>query len=184
MLYAVPSVSLQTAMRCALRTALLATAAAGAAGSSPCSFSLWRWSNPAAGTASSCEVLELSALPSTVYRMNDSFPDNYLVTAPCNDVVTPSGAVCNSSAVQGPSSSCGLPLGALALNSTAPLPNGEDGMRITMQGGVGGRALVYDMICDKTLPVTAGPTGLVGTRKFTSKSSSSFGFQSISTGCL
>ena len=143
--------------------ALLTAAAAFAAPAITCTFSVWRWSNPAAGTASSCEVIDLTALPSTVHKMNDSFPGAYLVTAPCHDVITLGGAVCNSSAVQGPAGGgCGLPLGTLALNSTAPLPSDEDGLRIIMQGGAGGRALVYDMVCDKSLPPTAGPSGLVG----------------------
>ena len=54
-------------------------------------------------------------------------------------------------------------LGMLRQNSTSALPSGEDGLRITMAGGSGGRTVVYDMICDKSASPTAGPSGLVGT---------------------
>ena len=95
--------------------------------------------------------------------MNDSYPDAYVVAAPCVDVQL--GVVtCSSSAVQSPhGTSCGLELGALAQNSSSALPSGKDGMRITMTGGSGGRTLVYDMICDETAPPTVGPIGLVST---------------------
>jgi hypothetical protein len=138
-----------------------ATVEAAAAASSPCEFSLWK-------LGGTCQVLDLSAMPSTVWRMNDSYPDAYAVTAPCAHVRLGSGAsaaTCNSSAVQNPhgTTDCGLLLGMRRENSTAALPSGEAGMRITMAGGTGGRTLVYDMICDRTVPPTAGPSGLVGT---------------------
>ena len=152
----------------ALLAAAVASQATAAAGSAPpCSFSLWRRGSPSAGTAgASCAVIELSDMPATVFRMSGgSFPGTYAVTAPCQHVLLDS-AVCNSSAVESqgrPGEPCGLPLGMLAQNTTAPLPSGEDGMRILMEGGAGGRTLVYDMICDKAASPGAGPSGLVDT---------------------
>jgi hypothetical protein len=143
----------------------LLAAAAAAQLSSACEFSVWKFGpvKPGGTLTATCEVLDLSAMPRTTFRMNDSYPDAYTVAAPCVDVSL--GAVtCASSAVQNPhGTSCGLALGALAQNSTSALPSGKDGMRITMAGGAGGRTLVYDMVCDETASPTAGPTGLVGT---------------------
>jgi alpha-L-fucosidase len=139
----------------------LGTAAAAA----PCEFSVWKFGpvRPGGTPTATCDVLDLSAMPRTVFRMNDSFPDAYAVSAPCVDVVLGS-VTCTSSAVQSPTAtSCGLALGALSHNSTAALPSGADGMRITMIDGDGGRTLVYDMVCDKAASPAAGPTGLVGT---------------------
>lgn len=131
----------------------------------PCEFSVWKFGpvRPGGTPTATCDVLDLSAMPRAVFRMNDSFPDAYAVSAPCVDVVL-GDVTCSSSAVQNPTAtSCGLALGSLSHNSTAALPSGADGMRITMTGGDGGRTLVYDMVCDKSVPPTAGPTGLVGT---------------------
>ena len=140
---------------------LVATASAAAA--APCSFSLWSFDPSASSGGASCRTLDLSALPTKVFRMKDRYPDLYAIAAPCADV-TLGGTTCNASAVQlRDGSSCGLPLGTLSQNTTAPLPSGGDGMRIALAGGAGGRTMYYDMICDKTVPASNPPDPLVET---------------------
>ena len=148
-----------------VRLAGVAAQLTAAVAAPPCEFSLWKFGpvKPGGTPTATCEVLDLGSMPRTVFRMNDSYPDAYVVAAPCVDVQL-GGVTCSSSAVQSPhGTSCGLELGALAQNSSSALPSGKDGMRITMTGGSGGRTLVYDMICDETAPPTVGPIGLVGT---------------------
>jgi hypothetical protein len=149
-------------------TALLLAAAASllpAAAAAPCDFSRWKFGavKPGGTPTATCEVFDLGAMPTATFRMNDSFPDAYAVAAPCA-AVSLGATTCDSPAVQSPhGTSCGLALGMLRQNSTSALPSGEDGLRITMAGGSGGRTVVYDMICDKSASPTAGPSGLVGT---------------------
>lgn len=158
-----------------LPSAVVAAATASAV-ASPCKF--YTQGRQDHGAASpSCIEFDLTRLPRGVtYLLNDSYPEPYLVAGPC--AVAACGAHCGTAAcakcqpvapasayqlkpgntVQETCERC-IGLGAAPVASAGP----DGGLRLTTTGGLGGRQLVYNFVCDKSASTDAGPDAHVGT---------------------
>lgn len=113
-----------------------------------------------------CYSFDLSTMPKTTYTMNDTYPEPYLVAAPCHDADTLSCKSCNGKS-HATSSAYQVLCSAdrcLSLNdngggafSVAPNSNPKTGIKLTLNGGDGGRTVIYDLQCDPSAKLS-GPT--------------------------
>lgn len=125
-------------------------------------------------------LYDFSSMPTGIFRLKDSFPDNYIISSPTVDVQNVAKLCPNSQpdeaspAIQllGPDptnpSEC-LDLG-LRSHTTAEALKASDptaGVVLTLTGGQnhpncdGGRTVVYEMACDASAPASQGPSGPV-----------------------
>jgi hypothetical protein len=146
--------------------------------------------SPPASTPSACPVVThagptgacvsypgIAALPAGPFVIYDQYPMRYFVAAPCHNV-SKSQTNCtafNSGddsgapafAVAGAGDLDCYALGHLSDSQIAPLVpaqnNGLTGVQITYGGGVGGRSVVYKLICNASADPSAGPTHAVET---------------------
>jgi alpha-L-fucosidase len=125
-----------------------------------------------------CMKFDLSGLPKTTYLLNDSYPEPYLISSPCEAAACTShcaASACAACKPAAPSSgyqlepgatsaqACGrcMGLGAAPVASAAG-GSAAGGLALTTSGGFGARYLIYDFVCDAGGSRTAGPDALVG----------------------
>jgi hypothetical protein len=113
-----------------------------------------------------CYEYDLSRLPDRNWTLHDAYPMTYAANAPCNNVL---GAkeLCSNNPEPSPAfavvtKTC-YSLGNKSKGHVAPFSwgNPEAGVKITMPGGVAGRTLVYNMVCNTSFPASSGPDPFV-----------------------
>jgi alpha-L-fucosidase len=106
-----------------------------------------------------CYTFELSAMTKTTFIVNDTYPEPYLVAAPCMDADTSRCDACNgkshavSSAyqVECTADRCfSLNDNGGGIATSTPNADPKTGLSLLLTGGDGGRTVTYDLVCDPT----------------------------------
>ena len=107
--------------------------------------------------------ITLKTLPKGFFTIKDRLGDSYAVTSPCGSIASQHTAAPAVEDIPGAQ----IPLGFLDKLTTTALPShlvSNGGMRLILGGGVGqpgcsgsGRILQYDMVCDKSAPLSSPP---------------------------
>ena len=123
--------------------------------------------------AASCLAFDLSTLPPGSFDVVDtsSYHTPYTVSSPCVSAPTSRCANANTVAASpayalvgaSPNTRCYSLGGAAGAGGvlppgteTAALPS-QGGLRVSVQGGEGGRNLIYNLVCNATAPPSQGP---------------------------
>ena len=126
-----------------------------------------------AGTCIHYPSLAAGKLPLGPFAIHDSYPMPYLISSPCQNVsLSALSEWKNHCASFASGDDAGAPAWASANGvcyalghgrRTSVVPFGQprtdgSGVVIRIDGGVGGRTVAYRLVCNSSLPVTAGPT--------------------------
>ena len=110
------------------------------------------------GTAGvGCYTFDLSAMTNATFTVNDTYPEPYLVAAPCRDADTSMCPACNGKShavasayqVECTANRC-VSLDDNGGGTATATPNADPktGLSLLLTGGDGGRVVTYDLVCD------------------------------------